>query len=81
MVLLNNAEHGSLATCRRVTRYAENIHLSQLSKGSQICVHTVSGHIGLVTYRGAAGRSSPSDYITVDLTVWRNAEPASDDEQ
>ncbi|NDK24490.1 serine/threonine protein kinase [Streptomyces sp. TR1341] len=81
VVLLNNAEHGSLATCRRVTRYAENIHLSQLSKGSQICVHTVSGHIGLVTYRGAAGRGSPSDYITVDLTVWRNAEPASDDEQ
>ncbi|MFH8340726.1 serine/threonine-protein kinase [Streptomyces sp. AM6-12] len=80
VVLLDNAEHGSLATCRKVTRYADNIHLSQLSAGSQICVHTVSGHIGLVTYRGRAGRDSPSDYITVDLTVWRNAEPASGDE-
>ncbi|GLX48534.1 hypothetical protein Shyhy01_14840 [Streptomyces hygroscopicus subsp. hygroscopicus] len=78
VVLLDNAEHGSLATCRKVTRYAEKIHLSQLSAGSQICVHTVSGHIGLVTYRGSAGRGSPSDYITLDMTIWRNAEPASD---
>ncbi|MEW2624525.1 serine/threonine-protein kinase [Streptomyces sp. NPDC048106] len=79
VVLLNNAEHGSLATCRKVTRYAERVHLSQLSKGSQICVYTNSGHIALVTYRGSAARHSPSDYITVDLTIWRNAEPASDD--
>ncbi|MEU2714891.1 serine/threonine-protein kinase [Streptomyces sp. NPDC007205] len=74
VVLLNNAEHGSLATCRRVTRYAEDIHLSRLSSGSQICVHTVPGHIALVTYRGTSAAQDPSNYITVDITIWRNAE-------
>jgi len=81
VVLLNNAEHGSLATCRQETRYAEDIQLSQLSAGSQICVHTVPGHIAVVTYRGAADQRDPSDYITVDITIWRNAEqPSNSDE-
>ncbi|MGW3205292.1 serine/threonine-protein kinase [Streptomyces sp. NPDC001135] len=79
VVLLNNAEHGSLATCRSVARYARDIHLSRLSAGSQICVHTVSGHIALVTYRGTSAAQDPSDYITVDITLWRNAEqPGAD---
>ncbi|MFI1070314.1 serine/threonine-protein kinase [Streptomyces puniciscabiei] len=80
VVLLNNAEKGSLATCRAETRYAEDIHLSQLSTGSQICVHTVSGHIAVVTYKGAAPHNGPSDYISVDITVWRNAEQPSGDQ-
>ncbi|MFF9210290.1 MULTISPECIES: protein kinase [unclassified Streptomyces] len=80
LVLLSNAEKGSLATCRSVTRYTDDVHLSQLSKGSQLCVHTRSGHIALVTYRGAAPKDDPSDYVTVDITVWRNAEQATDQE-
>ncbi|MEU8031075.1 hypothetical protein AB0C13_20945 [Streptomyces sp. NPDC049099] len=80
VVLLNNAEKGSLATCRNETRYAEDIHLSQLSAGSQICVHTKAGHIAVVTYKGAAPRNGPSDYISVDITVWRNAEQPSADQ-
>ncbi|GAA3235833.1 serine/threonine protein kinase [Streptomyces sp. XM83C] len=74
MVLLSNSEKGSLATCRSVTRYTKKVHLSRLSKGSQLCVHTNSGHIALVTFQGASPENDPSDYITVDLTVWRNAE-------
>jgi serine/threonine protein kinase len=79
VVLLNNAEKGSLETCRRVTRYTEDIHLSQVTSGSQICVHTRSGHIAVVTFRGTAPKSDPSDYVTVDITVWRNAEDPSQD--
>jgi hypothetical protein len=44
-------------------------------------VHTVSGHIAVVTYRGAAGQRSPSNYITVAITIWRNAEPPGNNGQ
>ncbi|MET9500537.1 protein kinase [Streptomyces sp. NPDC006622] len=74
VVLLNNAQKGSLATCRAETRYTKEIKLSQVSKGSQMCVHSSSGHIALVTFKGSAPENDPSDYVTVDVTVWRNAE-------
>ncbi|WP_433547826.1 serine/threonine-protein kinase [Streptomyces sp. CA-294286] len=76
--LLNNSQQGSLRTCRDETRFTERLTLSQVSPGSQICVHTKAGHIALVTYRGRSSASDPSDYVTLDLTLWRNAEePAS----
>ncbi|MFJ6697601.1 serine/threonine protein kinase [Streptomyces sp. NPDC091272] len=75
--LLNNSQKGSLGTCRDETRYTERLTLSQVSPGSQICVHTRSGHIGLVTFRGRSSASDPSDYVTLDLTLWRNAEEPS----
>ncbi|MEV0218065.1 serine/threonine-protein kinase [Streptomyces sp. NPDC050704] len=74
LVLLNNARKGSLDICRKETRYTKGVALGQLSKGSQMCVHTASGHIGLVTYQGSAPSGDPSDYVSVDITVWRNAE-------
>ncbi|MFF3844206.1 serine/threonine-protein kinase [Streptomyces sp. NPDC002328] len=74
IVLLNNAQQGSLKTCRAETRYAEGVSLSQLSKGTQLCVHTGSGHIALVTFRGGAPEGDPSDYVAVDLTLWLDAE-------
>ncbi|WP_200307450.1 serine/threonine-protein kinase [Streptomyces adelaidensis] len=74
VVLLNNSQNGSLEMCRSETRYTENVKLGQLSKGSQLCVRTNSGHIGLVTFQGSAPSGDPSDYISVDITVWRNAE-------
>ncbi|MCF4138143.1 serine/threonine protein kinase [Streptomyces sp. Tue 6430] len=77
VVLLNNAQKGSLATCRAETRYTKEIKLSQVSKGSQLCVHSSSGHIALVTFKGRAPENDPSDYVSVDITVWRNAEDPS----
>ncbi|MFD7130282.1 serine/threonine-protein kinase [Streptomyces sp. NPDC059894] len=80
VVLLNNAQKGSLATCRSETRYTTEVELSQLSKGSQMCVHTPSGHIALVTFQGSAPETDPSDYVSVDITVWRNAEDPGSEE-
>ncbi|OQD54946.1 serine/threonine protein kinase [Streptomyces phaeoluteigriseus] len=80
VVLLNNAQKGSLATCRAETRYTKEVQLSQVSKGSQLCVHSSSGHIALVTFKGSAPENDPSDYVTVDVTVWRNAEDPSSEE-
>ncbi|MFE7767437.1 protein kinase [Streptomyces sp. NPDC057438] len=74
LVLLNNSQKGSLATCRNETRYTASVKLGQVAEDSQMCVRTNSGHMGLVTFRGSAASGDPSDYVSVDITVWRNAE-------
>ncbi|MFD4026702.1 serine/threonine-protein kinase [Streptomyces sp. NPDC058576] len=73
LVLLAAGQKGSLETCRSVTRYTREIRLDQLTEGSQICVLSNAGHIAVAVYRGASGSGSPSAYISLDLTVWRNA--------
>ncbi|MFF4321436.1 protein kinase [Streptomyces sp. NPDC001568] len=77
LVLLNNSEKGSLETCRAVTRFTEKIGLDQLTDGSQVCVLSKAGHITLATFRGKSGAKEETRFITVDLTVWRNAEAAA----
>ncbi|MGW6571880.1 serine/threonine-protein kinase [Streptomyces sp. NPDC054945] len=80
IVLLNNSEKGSLETCRAVTRFTEKIGLDQLTDGSQVCVLSKAGHIALATYRGkSGGKKDETGFITVDVTVWRNAEAAAKD--
>ncbi|MFF5705951.1 serine/threonine-protein kinase [Streptomyces sp. NPDC012794] len=74
LVVLNNAQKGSLETCRTETRYTEKVSLDQLSDGSEICVLSDAGHIAVATYRGKSDGKDASNYVTVDLTVWRNAE-------
>ncbi|CAM5291596.1 serine/threonine-protein kinase [Streptomyces atroolivaceus] len=73
LVLLDPSQVGSLEACRADTRFAENIATEKLSKGRQVCVFTGTGHIGLVTVQGFSAEDSPSKYMTLDLTVWRNA--------
>ncbi|MFE4633946.1 protein kinase [Streptomyces sp. NPDC056773] len=79
MVLLNNAEKGSLETCRSVTRFTEEINFDQLTNGSQVCLLSSAGHIAVATFRGKSAAKEPSRYMTVDLTIWRNAEEAKKD--
>ncbi|MFJ3882351.1 serine/threonine-protein kinase [Streptomyces sp. NPDC090077] len=74
LVVLNNAQKGSLETCRAETRYTEKVGLDQLTDGSEICVLSNAGHIAVVTYRGKSEAKDASNFITVDLTVWRGAE-------
>ncbi|THA82608.1 serine/threonine-protein kinase [Streptomyces sp. A0592] len=77
LVLLNNSEKGSLETCRAVTRFTEKVGLDQLTDGSQVCVLSKAGHIAVATFRGRTGGAKETAFITVDLTVWRNADPAA----
>lgn len=77
LVLLDATQKGSLATCEADTRSTETIQVSTLSEGSRVCVTTGTGHMGLVTIKGKSPEGSPSVYITMDLTVWRNAADAS----
>ncbi|MFJ9999855.1 serine/threonine-protein kinase [Streptomyces werraensis] len=77
LVLLNNAQKGSLETCRTETRYTEKIELDQLTQGSQICVLSDAGHVAVATYRGRSGESDPGAYVTLDLRIWRNAGEAN----
>ncbi|MDX3538856.1 serine/threonine protein kinase, partial [Streptomyces sp. MB09-01] len=74
LVLLAGGQQGSLDTCRSETRYAKSVRLDQLGDGSQLCVLSDAGHIAVATYRGRSSAKDPSTYITLDLTVWRNAE-------
>ncbi|WP_405903543.1 protein kinase [Streptomyces sp. NBC_00656] len=73
LVLLDPGQQGSLDICRSETRFADDIGLEKLTKGRQVCVITGTGHLALVTYQGHSPDDSPSDYMTIDLTVWRNA--------
>jgi serine/threonine protein kinase len=73
MALQNSGEPSSLAGCRANTRYTTSITQDKIGTGSRICVKTGSGHFGLVTVRAFSSKDSPSKYVTVDLTVWRNA--------
>lgn len=73
LILLDTGQHGSLDICRAETRFANHINVDQLSKGRQVCVTTGTGHMGLMTFQGQSPEDSPSNYITIDITVWRNA--------
>ncbi|MEV6010482.1 serine/threonine-protein kinase [Streptomyces sp. NPDC051976] len=79
LVLLNADEKGSLATCLHDTRFTNVIQQPRLSAGSQICARTQTGIVALVTYKKASGSSDPSKNVVLDVTVWRNAIPASTD--
>ncbi|MEV4332022.1 protein kinase [Streptomyces sp. NPDC049597] len=72
-VLLRSGQSGDLDTCRSETRYATSIDLDVLSKGAKFCVLTESGHVGVATYQGKSPDTDPSQFITLDVTVWRNA--------
>lgn len=78
LILLNNAQKGSLKTCRAETRFTEEIGLDQLTDGSEICVISDAGHIAVATYRGKSSANDPGKYVTIDLEVWRNAEELKD---
>lgn len=73
LVLLDPGQEGSLATCRAETRFTEEVYVNKLSPGRQLCVTTGTGHLGLVTVKAFSPEGSPSTYMTLDLTVWRNA--------
>ncbi|MGW8763421.1 serine/threonine-protein kinase [Streptomyces sp. NPDC055815] len=77
LVLLDPGQTGSLEACRAETRFTQNIYVNKLSPGRQVCVTTGTGHLGLVTVKAFSPEDSPSTYMTLDLTVWRNAAPSS----
>ncbi|MCZ4123852.1 serine/threonine-protein kinase [Streptomyces sp. H39-S7] len=78
LALVQPGEPATLAGCRANTRYTETIKQDTISKGTKICVTTKAGHIGLVTIRSFGSSGSGTGYVSVDLTVWRNAVPAGE---
>ncbi|MFJ8650113.1 serine/threonine-protein kinase [Streptomyces sp. NPDC093546] len=73
LVLLRNGQDPSLATCTTETRFATYISQDMLTKGSRLCLQSGAGDVALITVQGFPPESDPSDYITLDLTVWRGA--------
>ncbi|CAL9580369.1 serine/threonine-protein kinase [Streptomyces sp. enrichment culture] len=73
LVMLRNGQEGSLQTCLDETRYTTTIEDSQMTKGSRICLQNGAGDVALLTVLGFSPESDPSDYISLDVTVWRGA--------
>jgi hypothetical protein len=77
LVLLDQGEQGSLDACKQDTRYLpQTISVSRLSKGRQFCAITQDGLVALVTFQGQSPSTSASQYVTLDITIWRDAVPA-----
>ncbi|MFE5211541.1 protein kinase [Streptomyces sp. NPDC056600] len=76
LVLLDKETEGSLEACKADTRFLpQTISVDRLSRGRQLCATTRSGLIALVTFVGNSPSSSSSHYVTLDVTVWRDAVP------
>ncbi|MEU3449285.1 serine/threonine-protein kinase [Streptomyces thermolilacinus] len=73
LVLLRNGQEGTLRTCLDETRYTTTIRDSQMTKGSRVCMQNGAGDVALLTVLGFSPQSDPSDYISLDVTVWRGA--------
>ncbi|MEU0162369.1 hypothetical protein ABZ154_27055 [Streptomyces sp. NPDC006261] len=73
MVLLNPGQEGDLQTCRSETRFSTELALDRLVRGTQICVRTENGHLALIVVRALPAADAAADYMTLDVTVWRNA--------
>ncbi|WUH91575.1 serine/threonine protein kinase [Streptomyces sp. NBC_00433] len=79
-VLLDPGEEGSLDTCLKDTRYTREIQVARLSTGSQFCA-TTDSTVALITFQHASKSTEASTYAVIDVTVWRNAIPQSDDDE
>lgn len=74
LILLGEREKGSLAKCLADTRFSpEGIEFDLLSEGSQICAITDEGHVALVTIRTMPNGAAASEYVGLDITIWRYA--------
>lgn len=80
LVLLDPGEAGSLDTCLHDTRYTESLDQGRMGPGSQICARTSSGTVALITYKRASKGTEASNYVLLDVTLWRNAIPPADTE-
>ncbi|MGW1166733.1 hypothetical protein [Streptomyces sp. NPDC001153] len=53
--------------------------MSRFSRGRQLCAITRDGIVALVTFEGQSPSTSASTYVTLDITLWRDAVPARSD--
>jgi hypothetical protein len=74
LVLLDERSKGSLQSCLSDTRFSnDGIDISLLSEGSHVCAITDEGHVALVTIRTMPKSDTSSDYLGLDITIWRYA--------
>jgi hypothetical protein len=64
---------GTLDSCLAQTGSEKYVWVRDLAVGDRLCVISGTGHVGLITFRGTAPSPDTTDYITVDVKVWRDA--------
>jgi serine/threonine protein kinase len=71
LILLDRNQTGSYSVCSTDTRYTNSIDKDQLPQGAQVCSVDEDGTVALIKVNKFSPDSSPSNYINVDVTVWR----------
>ncbi|MFB7368563.1 protein kinase [Streptomyces sp. NPDC056222] len=64
---------GTLNSCLAQTGSEKYLWVKDLAVGDRLCLISGTGHVGLITFRGTAPSPGTTDYITVDVKVWRDA--------
>ncbi|MER5177219.1 serine/threonine-protein kinase [Streptomyces sp. NPDC002896] len=64
---------GTLDSCLAQTGSESYVWVKDLAVGDRLCVISGTGNVGLITFRGTAPSPDTTDYITLDVKVWRNA--------
>ncbi|MFD9029717.1 protein kinase [Streptomyces sp. NPDC059567] len=64
---------GTLQSCLAQTGSEKCVWVRDLAVGDRLCLISGTGHVGLITFRGTAPSPGTTDYITVDVKVWRDA--------
>ncbi|MFD7321718.1 protein kinase [Streptomyces sp. NPDC059875] len=64
---------GTLDSCLAQTGSEKYVWVKDLAVGDRLCLISGTGHVGLISFRGTAPSPDTTDYITVDVKVWRNA--------
>ncbi|HEX2313234.1 MAG TPA: hypothetical protein VHJ17_05850 [Thermomonospora sp.] len=76
LAVLDPGQPGTYEACRDNTRYTETLHEGEgYERGGRFCAFTDHGLVALVKVTGA--QDDPSDYITIDLTIWQGAPTVS----
>jgi hypothetical protein len=75
LVTLDAGVRATYQACRDGTRYAPAVPVALRPGRSQaLCVQTDQGVVALVTVR--ARHTGASDYVTLDLTLWKGPRPS-----
>ncbi|WP_329124068.1 serine/threonine-protein kinase [Streptomyces sp. NBC_01353] len=64
---------GTPDSCLAQTGSEKYVWVKDLAVGDRLCLISGTGHVGLITFRGTAPSPGTTDYITVDVKVWRDA--------
>ena len=71
LAILQPGTPGSYANCLADTQYVDQMELSDLSVGTEICDITPRGRVALMRISHLPAQNDPSIYVGFDITLWQ----------